>query len=391
MPIADHERLTRNFFRRVNSVELFRLFFEEFGAWEALGLDGDATNDDVHAAWESLACPNHDEIHEALSRINDIARERGRFTLQLRAEACQVEDYEDLTLQKLAMTLFLDHREVFDEAYGFYVLEKTDNLHTLLGRRPVVFKPSPTRLTSFERELRKALRREAHGPQLVIEVAPPHPEKWMAAIPHQTYVKPDHEFNERNQIVTRDRRPVYEMILIYYPKTGLLKLKAGRGRKKLEQAAAVFATEILGQDEAFFQTCEVVNFEPLVDPRFAFHREPGDHFEWARPSQIRFTRHARIGVDYHIHCRDIHNGDGGVLAELKADGIDLSEIEIQAMSLCFKFPKNRRDTRTVELSRPNRTSLDETDRDRYLESVLARWGFIDHAAKDRLARAGVAG
>jgi hypothetical protein len=391
MLIVDHERLTRTFFRRVNSTELFRLFFEEFEAWETMGLDKKATSDDIHAAWEELSSPNRREIDEALSRINDIAREKGRFTLHLRAETCGVEDFGDLTLQKLAMILFLDHRAVFDEAYDFYVLEKTDNLHTLLGRQAVACKPSDARLAKFKTELSKALRREAHGPQLLIEVAPPHPEKWMAAIPHQTFVKPDHEFNERNEIVTRDRRPVYEMVLIYYPKTGLLKLKAGRGRKKIEHAAAVFATEVLGQDADFFQICEVVNFEPLLAPHFAFPTEPGDHFEWARPTQIRFSKHAHAGVDYHVHCKDLYDGVPGVLATLAADGIDLSEIDIQGLSICFKFPRNKRDTRTVELGRPNRVSLDETERDRYIESVLARWGLIDHAAKDRLARAGLAG
>jgi hypothetical protein len=80
MLIVDHERLTRTFFRRVNSTELFRLFFEEFEAWETMGLDKKATSDDIHAAWEELSSPNRREIDEALSRINDIAREKGRST-----------------------------------------------------------------------------------------------------------------------------------------------------------------------------------------------------------------------------------------------------------------------------------------------------------------------
>jgi hypothetical protein len=390
MLIVDHEPLTRQFFRRVNSAELFRLFFEEFGVWEGMGLDRNAKNDDIHAAWDKLACPDRDHIREALCRINDIAREKGRFTLLLRARECDVEDYEDLTLPKLAMILYLDHREVFDEAYEFYALEKTDNLHSLVGRAPVPCKPSSTLVEAFKRALSAAMRPEGEGPRLRVEVEERHPDKWMAAIPHQTYVKPDHEFNERNEIVTRDRRPVYEMVLIYYPANGLLKLKVGRGRKKVEAVAAVFAREILGQDEEFFQICDVVNFEPLLDPHFALTTEPGDHFEWARPTHIRFSKHAHPGIEYQVHCKDLHDGDPGVLKTLASDGVDLSEIEIQGLSICFKFPKNKRDTRTVELGRPNRVSLDETDRDRYIEGVLARWGLIDHAAKDRLARAGAA-
>lgn len=388
--LADHQRLTRHFFRRVNSVELFRLFFEGFGVWDQMGLGAEAKNDDIHAAWEDLEAPNRDEIQEALCRINDIAREKGRFTLELRAQDCSVEDYQDLTVHKLAMTLYLDHREAFDEAYDFYVLEKTDNLHTLLGRKPVPCAPASADLARFKDALQQALRSEAHGPQLSIEVAPPHPDKWMAAIPHQTYVKPDHEFDDSGEIMTRDRRPVYEMILIYYPETGLLKLKVGRGRKKLERAAAAFATEILGQDAGFFQVCEIVHFEPLLDRDCRFAREPGDHFEWVQPTRILYRKRSNPGFEYQIHCRDLQKGDTGALAALKGDGLDLSEVEVLALSLCFKFPRNGKDTRTVELRRPNGVSLDETERDRYLEGVLGRWGIIDHAAMQSLARAGFA-
>lgn len=389
MLIVDHERLTRQFFRRVNSTELFRLFFEEFGVWETMGLDEHATSEDIYAAWDQLDYPNRNEIKEALCRINDIAHEKGRFTLQLRAQNCGVEDYEDLTLQKLAMTLYLDHRDAFNEAYDFYVLEKTDNLHILLGRNPVACNPSEPQIEAFRQKLITTLRPEGEGPKLRVEVEARHADKWMASIPHQTFVKPDHEFDDRSEIVTRDRRPVYEMILIYYPATGLLKLKVGRGRQKAIRVASVFATEILGQDADFFQICEVVSFEPLQDPRFSFQREPGDHFEWARPTLIRYKKPSALGVDYQVHCKDLLSGAAGVVATLAADGIGLSEIEIQALSICFKFPKNKRDTRMVELGRPDRISLDETDRDRYIESVLTRWGLINHAAKKQLARVGV--
>ncbi len=391
MNVVDHERLTRQFFRRVNSAALFRRFFGEFGVWETMGLSEHSTNDGIHAAWAELECPHRDEIEESLCRINDIGREKGRFTLLRRAEECGIEDARNLTIQKLAMTLFLNHRQVFDQAYQFFTLEKTDNLYALVGRQPVTCAPSDASVRGFEEELSRVLRKEAQGPRLRVEVESRHPEKWMAAIPHETYVKPDFEFDHNNEIVTRDRHPVYEMVLIYYPETGLLKLKVGRGRKKLERVAAAFASEILGQDTRFFAICEIVNFEPLSKPGFSFQAEPGDRFEWARPVMVRYNKHSNLGTVYEVRCEDLWYGSPGVLKVIEDDGVDLSEIEIHALGICFKFPRNNRDTRRVELARPNRVSLDETDRDRYLESVLMRWEFIDHAAKTRLRRAGVSG
>lgn len=391
MLITDHERLTRGFFRKVNAPALFRRFFETFGVWDAMGLDAESTCVEIHEAWERLDVPNRQEIDEALRRMNDIAREKGRFTLERCAEDCGVEDYIDLTLPRLAMRLFLDHRRVFEETYDFFMLEKTESLRTLLGRQPVPCEPTAERIERFKVELSRALRRESHGPQLLVEVAPPHPEKWMAVIPHETYVRPDHEFDEQSEITTRERRPVYEMVLIYFPETGVLKLRAGRGRKKIERAAAVFATEILGQDAFFFEEGQVVNFAPLLDPGFSFAREPSDSFEWARPTKIGFCHRAHPGVTYEIHRKDQYVGAPDVLGILNANGIALSEIEIRSLSIRFKFQKSARDTRTVDLAVPNRSSLDETDRDRYIESVLVRWGLIDHAANDHLARVGLAG
>lgn len=389
MLIVDHERLTRSFFRRVNSSALFRRFFQAFGVWERMALDEKAGADRIHEAWLDLECPNRRDIEEALCRINDIACEKGRFTLNIRADDCGIEHYRELTLQKLAMTLFLENRPVFEEAYEFFMLEKAENLHTLLGREPVPCAPTKARIERFKTELIKVLKRDAHGGQLRVEEGPPHPEKWMAMIPHETYVRPDHEFDEHNEITTRERRPIYEMVLIYYPETGVLKLKAGRGKKKLEHVAALFATEILGQGLAFFQVCQVVNFDPLLKDE-CFAREPGDQFQWAVPTQIKYIKLAEPDFDHTTHCRDARSGRASILLALASAGVDLSEIEIISLSICFKFPRNSRDTKTVELTIPNRVTLDETDKDRQIEGVLARWGFIDYAAKNRLARAGVA-
>lgn len=386
MPMMDHERLTCSFFRRVNSPQLFKLFFEQFDVWDKMGLTLASTNDEIFEAWQALDCPKLDEIREDLCRVNDIGREKGRYTLLTQADGCGVEDYAELTIQKLAMILYLDHRRAFNQAYDFYCLEKTDNLYTLLGDRAVPCNPTTSQVDTFKADVRKALTEETEGPMLKVEVETRHPDKWMAAIPHQHYVKPDHEFNDRGDIVTRDRRPVFEMVLIYYPDSGLLKLKAGRGRKKVELVARAFAEHVLGESPDFFSPCDIINFDPLLNPDFDFAPEPGDLFQWARPVQIKYTKRSEPGTEYCVQVKDMMAGKVSVLKTLQNDGVNLSEINIESLFICFKFPKNRRDRRTVELTLPNRITLDETDRDRYIEKVLMRWRLVDHEAKRRLAR-----
>jgi len=389
MPIGDHKRLTRSFFRGVNSTPLIRRLFESFGVWAEMGLGDDAEPVEVFDAWEDLRCANRADVEEALSQINDLAGEKARFALQMRALECGVGGYEDLSLEKLSMTLFLDHRDEFDAAYEFHKIEKTESLHTLIGESPVSCVPTEASLERFRVALSAALRREANGPQLLVEVARPHHEKWMAVIPQETFVKPDHEFSpeDADKIITRDRHPIYEMILIYYPGKRVLKLKVGRGRTKIELVASCFATEILGQLPGFFRVHDVVSFEPLLRPGFSFDPGPKDHYLWVRPTQIKFVRRAHPGIEYILRCEERFDNKLSVLDQLTADNIALSEIEIRRMSLCFQFPEGSRDTRTVEIGVPNISSLDETERDRYIERVLMRLGFIDYAGNKHLAGA----
>lgn len=391
MRIIDHERLTSRFFRDVNSGTLFRRFFEHFGAWAAMGLDEAANGGKIYEAWGKLVCDNKPKIEEALKRVNDLARDKAQFALRYCAGRCGVPDFRDLTLAKLAMTIFLDHRSAFDSTYAFHTIEKTENLHTMIGLRPMPCDPSPERVDRFKAELIATLGSDpqrADGARLLVEVAPRHDKKWMAAIPHQTYAKADHEFVSDEEIATRDRRPVHEMVLIYYPDKGVLKVKAGRGRKKAEQVASCFATEILGQTAQFFLACDFVSFAPLLDPLFSFAPEPEDRFQWVRPTQIQYRRKAHPDFSYVIHCTDRRPDAPSVLDRLAEDGLSLHEIEIEGLSLCFGFPGGSRDTRTVDLT-PSSSSLDETERDTHIEHALVRWEFINHAAKEYAERADV--
>ncbi len=53
-----------------------------------------------------------------------------------------MDDCESLTLQKLALTLYLYHRGQFDLAYTIYFLEKAENLRIFLAEYPVPCSPT---------------------------------------------------------------------------------------------------------------------------------------------------------------------------------------------------------------------------------------------------------
>ncbi len=391
MPIADHQNLTRHFFRGVNSTPLFRRFFEAFGVWTTMALGDDAGPGEIATAWDELKCPNREAIEESLQRVNDLSHPKARFAVLYRAKECNVPDYLELTPEKRAMTLFLDHRRDFDVTYEFHSIEKTENLHILMGGQPVPCAPTLDQVEALRCALKSVLYEDAMGDRLLIEPAPPHSKKWMAAIPHQTHAKADHEFKDDGSIGTRDRRPVLEMVLIYYPEKRVLKLKVGgRSLRRVEDVASCFAVHALGQRAGFFQVREIVRFAPILDPAFSFPRLPEHHFVWAKPTMIEYQRRGRPGVDYTVHCRDVNERSAGALELLAKDGIGLSEIVVTKLGICFKFPGGVRETRTVELSTPNRTSLGDAERDRHIERALIDWRLIDYAMAEPAGSAVVA-
>ncbi|MGE0191202.1 MAG: hypothetical protein AB7T63_04085 [Planctomycetota bacterium] len=391
MRIPDHQRLTRSFFRGVTSPHLFRRFFDSFGVWDRMELDDEAKADAIFRAWEGLTGVDRDEMDEALYRINDLSHPKARFAVLYRAKDCGVEGCDDMTPEERALTLFLDRRDDFEATYEFHTIEKTDSLRVLVGRHPVPCADTQENLDRFKVKLSKALQREAHGRHLLIERARDHQKKWMAAIPHQTFAKADHEFDEQHEgeILTRPRRPIYEMILIYYPARALLKLKVGRGLRKLQRVAQCFATEMLGQDSDFFRIKDVVSFAPLRNPHFAFTRDPGDKFKSVRATKIRYRTVAHGDFEHTLQCKNHSPEAPDVLDWLSHEGINRADIVVNSLTLRFQFPGGPRDTRTVEIGTPNESSLDETERDRYIEKILARYGFLDIAAKELMAGAGV--
>ena len=59
--------------------------------------------------------------------------------------------------------MFLEHRTVFDEVYGFYTIEKTESLDILVGRDPVACDPTAEQLQAFRSRLVTKLKREDVG------------------------------------------------------------------------------------------------------------------------------------------------------------------------------------------------------------------------------------
>jgi hypothetical protein len=130
--IPDHKRLTASFFRGVNSLDLFKRFFEKYKVWSNLNLQDKPKNDAVYEAWANLIHPSKKEIEEQLLCINDISGDDGRDYLVDVAAELKL-DFQSLTTPRLAITLFLDHFARFKTAY-----DRNDSLIEILETSRVI-------------------------------------------------------------------------------------------------------------------------------------------------------------------------------------------------------------------------------------------------------------
>lgn len=375
--IPNHKPINAGFFRGVNSPELFKAFFSKYNVWDSMGLSAESKNEDICEAWTNLQNPQKPRMEEALSQINDIGREDGQQLLLQVAEEAKVPKYGELTPQKLAMTLRLYYRDHFYKAYEYYNLEHVDSLKVLLGAEPVPCEPTDADKERFKTKLRAALKKMAHGKELILEEGP-HPEgQWVLVVPHEQLAKPDYEFDKENpgQLRARDRRPVYDLILIYSLADGILKLKVGKGKNKADIVASIFATELLHKSADHFKGTDVIRFDPLFQPGFNFPKIPGDSFDWARPLFIEFQTRSD-STRYTIKCAGAAGGANSVMDKLANLGLSANTIYIRKLGIEFRFPGDGRKGRlTVSLAAPSWTNLDDTTRSRYIQGVLIRWGF----------------
>jgi len=386
--LKEHKRLTAGFFRSVNSPELFKQFFERFGAWRDLGLKEKPKNDDIFDAWIFSSHPKQTEMNEALCCMNDIACEDGRPYISAAAEEVKMHGHHDLTVHQVTMKLWLSHAKHFADVYGLFQVEKTDSLKILRGETPAPCNPDKADLDKFEKGLQQVLRKSSEGPRLKLEPGPKTEDKYVLVVPHEHFKKPDPVFTADKTITTKERRPVYEMVLIYYPKQGILKLKVGsKGIRKAETVAHLFGTALLHKKGGHFHAAEIISFEPLVKPGFSFPRRPEDEFDWVKIVYIDYTEKRDKTFVHTVKCTDTMSGLQDVTDQLKKYGItNFKSHEIKSLTLQFYFKDGgRKKHKNVILTRPYSYNLDETPRDRHVENALIRWGFINVHADETAA------
>ncbi len=380
-------KLTRSFFRQVTSHELLHQFMRKHDIAAEMGVDENSSCQRIGEAWfENIhGKKEYAEAQLCLEFVNDLGREEGRLVLWRYIERDKVlldsiPDYKDIPPPRLALTFYLANPDRFLTAHRIYEIEKSGTMRMWIADEPVDCSPSKQEVEAFVDELRRKLKNSGLGDRVKPEVDIPHPDKWVLCLPHETMAKPDEEFKDSEmEIEARERRPVYELVLIYHPTNGLLKIRAGRGKKKVQIVADCFATTILGREPDFFSPCDAIDFGPLKAGTCDFSPVASDLFEWAMPIEVSYIDVSHSGVLTTVRVEAPVKGGTSALEVIKDKGVDLTQLEVRSLSIFFEYAKELRQ-RTVELRPNSGLRLEDSPRDANIQDALERWGFINFEA-----------
>lgn len=206
-------------------------------------------------------------IQEDFRRINDIC-EKGKALLVRAYKYFDIPRDDSLTLQGLAMKLFLDHREAFDYAYAWYCYYNTSGKiseYRISGD----FKLTKEKLDSFHKETKAWYSDLAKGHECLI-VHYDEENSTVILIKHGSYVRTVAYWKE-DKIEILSFRPANEDILLYDRKKHILSIKASFPKAR-EQYIKTFSRCIMG-DESLASGEDrdtIYTLEPLKNGSFSW-------------------------------------------------------------------------------------------------------------------------
>lgn len=362
-----HNPLREKSFFRKTSNALLKRFFDHYGVLQDVEW-GDRGEADVGAIFESYRSLPDDVrtvVEDDLENLNDLASQRGMPCLVDAAGRCGM-DCQDMTPHDLAITLLLEHRREFDNAHDWWAIDHFQGYTDFRGKRALDIADAGAGKPRLEAAFAEFLGRQERGINIQVD-SYPDTNKLAYVVCHEDYMKPVERFRKRELVVEKER-PVFYATMVYYPRLGKLKVKAGKN-ELVEFARDAFAEHIVGESD-FFQHQDVRLIYDLdrFKRQWRLETDPADHIEHVRVVGMGF--HPEPTSKDSIEVKSY----GGLLQRLREMNIRLDTVKIKRVSLWFKFPgKGRSGSRTVVLSMPNRNNLGDSKNDQLIERYLVEW------------------
>src|SRR3989339_40051 len=366
----------KSLFRRINP-ELLHSYFkyhktlQDFD-WDSYVKDRWHLMEDLIEAFYKAPIKKRQDIESELRQVNSLSGLSAQETLEAVAKQFKLVWDEEQMPEDRALMVLMENKDAFLTACNWSNLESYASFADYIGVKP----KEPRDWDKIKQGLTDAwkllLQNQSKGfGRVYIENY--HALDRRAYLVYYEapgkYITRFDDMTDRPEEKTE--KPVLEALLIYYPKTGRLKVKA-RTEVIVDTARDDYAKLALGDENYFSAGAERVYdldlFKKKLEP-LDFPTDPVDRINSVLVVSLRFRPDGLTKDVIEI------NSAKGIKERLRALKIDLSTAIIKRVRLQVKFEGVHKGLdKSFYLSAPNKNTLGDSKKDRLLEQYLVRWG-----------------
>jgi len=208
-----------------------------------------------------------------------------------------------------------------------------------------------------------------------------NPERHCYFVYPEDYGTTDLEFDDKDQLIPRSRRPAFEIIFVYRPEEGLLEISASGKKELVEMLMEVFGKTILGLDHLPDKDKEpAFDLSGLKQRGIAFTTDPVDGIESVTVRRLRLDLPGSTNRHIILEASASAQKPNAVYdlmdTALNKHNVPLDSVVVSQAKLriAFKAEKGQRaKTLTFEVSLPDRCTLKDDPHDQVAKKYLRLW------------------
>lgn len=310
------------------------------------------------------------DIQEKLSLINDIASEKGMpFLLETCTKHNIQLDVNSLVPHDLALRILILDQRAFMEAFNWFSISLLENYKDYIGKKAK--NPVNNKMNDFKKELIEYLKEQARGNQVHID-SYDKDDRIAYLINFGDYLKNYDVFDEGN-FLTIKQRLAKAITLIYYPNTAKIRVKAPT--EKLGQLVRSLFAKYLLEDQDFFGDSykhRFFNLNTLKNLREGdLLTHPSDNIGDVTVKEV----HAYLSNDETSKIIVKYPDNLSKMCEERK--IDKDLLKVFKVKIQFKFlHAGRSNSKTIEMTDPNISNLNDSDRDNLIKQYLGKWKIL---------------
>ncbi len=380
----------KTFFRSV-SVDLLQQYFanRQLLADFDWAQDSSLLADALYAQIERFPDNHAALVEQDFMTISELASEL--FVLELHEVARSLYNDADAVIDEVMQQpgflnqvfwASLEHPAVFEMAIQLERMEHMTFKEDCLVGRHLPCATNEEAIEKLKEHIQKFFKRQRRGRNCQIDVYVRHnPTRYCFFAYPEDYPKRDLTYKS-SRLVPDVRRPVMEIVFIYEPDSGNLKVHASKMRK-VEVMQDAFCKSILGLPGIPDGSTRVYDLSRLLDPGFRFVTDPTDVVEEVSLKMLKVA----IGKNKprKLTCEGTpFNGGAEMVQKMTLDAIaacstPADAVQVLSAKIAMKFGAadgGRKKSVTFTLNVPCGSNLEDKPHHHTARKYIERWGLV---------------